>query len=142
MAPDIPKIDPDRHPNLGDAAWNFGDEVLRWFFHGHSLSDSKDLLIPFFGKFKFVEFRRGEVADNPVFRELRNAICTRCRLYGQMEKFRFADDPEVNDQKSDRSSHDHRFAGNLERSAIQNVRLRLLEANSVIQGIMNPLLAP
>jgi len=97
MAPDIPKIDPDRHPNLGDAAWNFGDEVLRWFFHGHSLSDSKDLLIPFFGKFKFVEFRRGEVADNPVFRELRNAICTRCRLYGQMEKFRFADDPEVND---------------------------------------------
>ena len=51
MAPDIPKIDPDRHPNLGDAAWNFGDEVLRWFFHGHSLSDSKDLLIPFFGKF-------------------------------------------------------------------------------------------
>ena len=51
MAPDIPKIDPDRHPNLGDAAWNFGDEVLRWFFHGHSLSDSKDLLIPFFGNF-------------------------------------------------------------------------------------------
>ena len=44
MAPDIPKIDPDRHPNLGDAAWNFGDEVLRWSFHGHSLSDSKDLL--------------------------------------------------------------------------------------------------
>jgi hypothetical protein len=44
MAPDIPKIDPDRHPNLGDAAWNFGDEVLRWFFHGHSLSDSKNLL--------------------------------------------------------------------------------------------------
>ena len=34
MAPDIPKIDPDRHPNLGDAAWNFRDEVLRWLFHG------------------------------------------------------------------------------------------------------------
>jgi hypothetical protein len=49
MAPDIPKIDPDRHPNPGDAAWNFRDQVLRWFFHGHSLSDSKDLLIPFFG---------------------------------------------------------------------------------------------
>ena len=47
MAPDIPKIDPDRHPNLSDPAWNFGDEVLSWFFHGHSLSDSKDLLIPF-----------------------------------------------------------------------------------------------
>jgi hypothetical protein len=30
---------------------DFRDEVLRWFFHGHSLSDSKDLLIPFFGKF-------------------------------------------------------------------------------------------
>jgi hypothetical protein len=51
MAPDIPKIDPDRHPNLGDAAWNFRDEVLRWLFHGNSLSDLRDLLIPFFGKF-------------------------------------------------------------------------------------------
>ena len=52
MAPDIPKIDPDRHPNLGDAAWNFrDDEVLRWLFHGNSLSDLRDLLIPFFGKF-------------------------------------------------------------------------------------------
>jgi hypothetical protein len=28
MAPDIPKIDPDRHANLGDAASNFRDEVL------------------------------------------------------------------------------------------------------------------
>jgi hypothetical protein len=28
-------------------------------------------------------------------------------------------------KQSDRSSHDHRFAGNLERSAIQNSRLRL-----------------
>ena len=34
-------------PTLVMSAWNFGDEVLRWFFHGHSLSDSKDLLIPF-----------------------------------------------------------------------------------------------
>ena len=58
MAPDIPKIDPDGHPNLGDAAWNFRDEVLRWFFHGHSLSDSKDLLIPFFDNFG------GEVPQN------------------------------------------------------------------------------
>ena len=54
MAPDISKIDPDRHPNLGDAAWNFrDDEVLRWLFHGNSLSDLRDLLIPFFGKFAF-----------------------------------------------------------------------------------------
>jgi hypothetical protein len=30
----------------------------------------------------------------------------------------------------------------LERSAIQNSRLRLLEANSIIHGIMNPQLAP
>ena len=51
MAPDIPKIDPDRHPNLGDAAWNFrDDEVLRWLFHGNSLSDLRDLLIPFSDK--------------------------------------------------------------------------------------------
>jgi hypothetical protein len=50
MAPDIPKIDPDRHPDPGAAAWNLSDEVLRQFFHGHSLSDSKDRLIPVFGK--------------------------------------------------------------------------------------------
>jgi hypothetical protein len=49
MAPDIPKIDPDRHPNLGDAAWNFRDEVFQWLFHGNSLSDPRELLIPFFG---------------------------------------------------------------------------------------------
>ena len=55
MAPDIPKIDPDRHPNLGDAAWNFRDEVLRWLFHGNSLSDLRDLLIPFFGNYKSSE---------------------------------------------------------------------------------------
>jgi hypothetical protein len=38
MAPDISKIDPNRHPNLGDTAWNFRDEVVRWLFHGNSLS--------------------------------------------------------------------------------------------------------
>ena len=65
MAPDIPKIDPDRHPNLGNAAWNFGDEVLRWFFHGHSLSDSKDLLIPFIGNFAS---RKAVVSENPLMR--------------------------------------------------------------------------
>jgi hypothetical protein len=52
MAPDIPKIYPDRHPNLGDAAWNFRDEVFQWLFHGNSLSDPReDLLIPFCGNF-------------------------------------------------------------------------------------------
>jgi hypothetical protein len=50
MAPDIPKVNPDRHPDPGTAAWYFRDEMLRWLFHGHSLSDSKDLLIPVFGK--------------------------------------------------------------------------------------------
>jgi hypothetical protein len=67
MAPDIPKIDPDRHPNLGDAAWNFrDDEVLRWLFHGNSLSDLRDLLIPFIGRF---ETGPGVVADNLGLRE-------------------------------------------------------------------------
>jgi hypothetical protein len=36
---------------LGSLHWGFRDEVLRWYFHGHSLSDSKNLLIPFFGRF-------------------------------------------------------------------------------------------
>jgi hypothetical protein len=49
MAPDIPKVDTDRHPDPGAAAWNFSDEVPRWLFHGHSLSDPKDLLIPVIG---------------------------------------------------------------------------------------------
>jgi hypothetical protein len=34
MAPDIPKIDPDRHLDLRGAASNFRDEVMRWLFHG------------------------------------------------------------------------------------------------------------
>jgi hypothetical protein len=45
-APDISEVDPDRHPDPG---WNLRDEVMRWLLHGHSLSDPKDLLIPFFG---------------------------------------------------------------------------------------------
>jgi hypothetical protein len=53
MAPDIPKVYPDRQPDPGAAAWNFRDEMLRCFLHGHSLSDPKDLLIPFIGKFEF-----------------------------------------------------------------------------------------
>ena len=35
---------------------------------GNSLSDSKDLLIPFFGKFESDKFK---VVENPVLRELR-----------------------------------------------------------------------
>jgi hypothetical protein len=38
MAPDIPKIDPDRSPDPGASAWYFRDEVLRMLFHPHSLS--------------------------------------------------------------------------------------------------------
>jgi hypothetical protein len=34
MVPDIPKVDPDRHPNPGAAAWNFSNEVMRWLLHG------------------------------------------------------------------------------------------------------------
>jgi hypothetical protein len=33
MAPDIPKIDPDRRPDPGASAWYFRDEVLRMLFH-------------------------------------------------------------------------------------------------------------
>jgi len=49
MAPDISKVDTDRHLNPGLSVWNFRDEVLRRVFHGNSLSDPKDLLIPFLG---------------------------------------------------------------------------------------------
>jgi hypothetical protein len=34
MVPDIPKIDPDRHPDLGASAWLFRDKVLHRLFHG------------------------------------------------------------------------------------------------------------
>jgi hypothetical protein len=52
MAPDISKVDPDRHLGLRAAAWNFSNEVMRRLFHGNSLSDLKDLLIPFFGNYR------------------------------------------------------------------------------------------
>jgi hypothetical protein len=39
----MPILDP------GLSAWNVRDEVLRWLFHGNSLSYPKDLLIPFPG---------------------------------------------------------------------------------------------
>ena len=47
MAPDIAKIDADRHLRLGLSAWNFRDEVLQCFFMGNSLVLREDLLIPF-----------------------------------------------------------------------------------------------
>jgi hypothetical protein len=56
--------------------------VLRGLFHGNSLSDLKDLLIPFIGqvrpvvpgKWGFEKLRRPrfELADNPTFEELAN----------------------------------------------------------------------
>jgi hypothetical protein len=38
MAPDITKVDTDRHLNPGPPAWNFRDEMMRRLFHGDSLS--------------------------------------------------------------------------------------------------------
>jgi hypothetical protein len=49
MAPDISKVDTDRRLNSGPSAGSFRDEVLRRIFMGNSLSDPKDLLIPFIG---------------------------------------------------------------------------------------------
>ena len=34
MAPDIPNVVHNRHPEPEAAAWNYSDEVLRWLFHG------------------------------------------------------------------------------------------------------------
>jgi hypothetical protein len=51
MTPDISKIDPDGHLNLGASAWCFRDEVLRLLLHPHSLCLSRaTVLIPLFGK--------------------------------------------------------------------------------------------
>jgi hypothetical protein len=49
MAPDISKVDTNRHLNQGLPAWYFRNKVLRWLLHGNSLSDPEDLLIPFRG---------------------------------------------------------------------------------------------
>src|ERR1700737_258269 len=38
MAPDIAKVDANRHLHPGLSALDFRDEVLRWLFHGNSLS--------------------------------------------------------------------------------------------------------
>jgi hypothetical protein len=38
MAPNISKVDADRHLNPGPSAWDSRDEVLRPVFHGNSLS--------------------------------------------------------------------------------------------------------
>ena len=67
MAPDIPKVDSDRHPDPGAAAWNFSDEAPRWLFHGHSLSDPKDLLIPVFGNSAHVPCRSALADDFRTF---------------------------------------------------------------------------
>ena len=47
MAPNISKVDTDRHLNPGLSAADFCDKVMRRLFMGNSLSDLKDLLIPF-----------------------------------------------------------------------------------------------
>src|ERR1700743_400477 len=50
MAPDIPKVDADRDPDLRAAPWYFRDEVLRMLLHPHSLSLlQSDRLISVFG---------------------------------------------------------------------------------------------
>jgi hypothetical protein len=46
MAPDISKVNADRHLGPGLSVWNFCDEVMCWLFHGNSLSDPKDLAHP------------------------------------------------------------------------------------------------
>jgi hypothetical protein len=76
MAPDIPKIDPDRHLDLGTAAWCFRYEVLRLLLHSHSLSLSRvTVLIPFFGNFLRQDGpRAGKLPQTPFFREVHCAV--------------------------------------------------------------------
>ena len=72
MAPDISKVDSDRRPDPAAAAWNLRDEVLRWFFHGHRLSDPRNLLIPFFGKLaRLMPLVAGVLTFLPTVREVR-----------------------------------------------------------------------
>ena len=62
MAPVIPKIDPDRHPGPGAAAWNFRDEVLRGFFMGYSLLFSEDCSSHF-------SVSSSVIIESPVYQE-------------------------------------------------------------------------
>jgi hypothetical protein len=55
MAPDVPKIDADRHLNLGPPDGYFCNELMHCFFHGNSLSE--DLLIPFISTNRLVNLR-------------------------------------------------------------------------------------
>jgi hypothetical protein len=51
MAPEISKIDPDHHQDVGGAVWKFYDEVLRCLFHGNSLSDPEGPAQPIYRQF-------------------------------------------------------------------------------------------
>ena len=74
MAPDIPKVDADRDPDLRTVPWYFCDEVLRMLLHPLSLSLlQSDRLIPVFGKLPFGASRRVELTEIPVLRALRNS---------------------------------------------------------------------
>jgi hypothetical protein len=52
MAPDISKVDPDRHLGLRAAAWNFSDKVMRRLFHGKQSLRSEGPAHPIFGTFE------------------------------------------------------------------------------------------
>jgi hypothetical protein len=54
MAPDISKVNADRCLNPELSAGHFCDDVMRCLFYGNSLSDLKNLLIPFRGANHFL----------------------------------------------------------------------------------------
>jgi hypothetical protein len=76
MAPTSPKVDPDRHLELGLPAWNFGDEVvaLASSWEQSLRPDPKGLLIPFIitipGSLVSTMFRQELVAGSAIHSRL------------------------------------------------------------------------
>jgi hypothetical protein len=81
MAPDISKVDTDRHLNPGPSAWNFRDEVLRRVFHGNSLSPFRKICSSHFSV-RTVEtstLQRAQTKANP---------CLVCNTAQSLTRFR------------------------------------------------------
>ncbi|MGC1298908.1 MAG: hypothetical protein WA869_28120 [Alloacidobacterium sp.] len=86
MAPEIPNIDLDRHLDPGVAAWYFRNEVLRRFFHPHSVALlSATGLILLIGNFATAGSQRGTdlAATKALSRASQQKEQRSCALLGE-----------------------------------------------------------